>query len=90
MQCNEILKYCVFSRVAHPNSKKTVKTLKEDYNETVPLEKMYHNDGQALSQVIWWWTPALIKEKMYHNDGQAFIPADLVVDTGAHKGEDVS
>ena len=49
-QCNEILKYCVLSRVAHPDSKrKTVETLKEDYNETVPLEKMYHNDGQALS-----------------------------------------
>ena len=49
-QCNEILKYCVLSRVAHPDSKrKTVEILKEDYNETVPLEKMYHNDGQALS-----------------------------------------
>ena len=41
-QWNEILKYCVLSRVAHPDSKrKTVETLKEDYNETVPLEKMY-------------------------------------------------
>ena len=41
-QWNEILKYCVLSRVAHPDSKrKTVETLKEDYNEIVPLEKMY-------------------------------------------------
>ena len=41
-QWNEILKYCVLSRVAHPDSKrKTVETLKEDYNETGPLEKMY-------------------------------------------------
>ena len=41
-QWNEILKYGVLSRVAHPDSKrKTVETLKEDYNETAPLEKIY-------------------------------------------------
>lgn len=39
---NNILKYCVLSRVAHPDSKrKTVQTLREDYNETAPLQKMY-------------------------------------------------
>lgn len=41
-QWNDILKYCVLSRISHPDSKrKTVETLKEDFNETVPLEKMY-------------------------------------------------
>ena len=41
-QWNDILKYCVLSRVAHPDSKKkTVETLREDFNERVPLEKMY-------------------------------------------------
>ena len=41
-QWNDILKYSVLSRVAHPDSKrKTVETLKEDFNEIVPLEKMY-------------------------------------------------
>ena len=41
-QWNDILKYCVLSRMSHPDSKrKTVETLKEDFNETVPLEKMY-------------------------------------------------
>ncbi len=41
-QWNNILKYCVLARVAHPDSKrKTVDTLAEDFNETVPLEKMY-------------------------------------------------
>ncbi|MYE07501.1 MAG: IS1634 family transposase [Oligoflexia bacterium] len=41
-QWNDILKCCVLSRIAHPDSKrKTVETLREDYNETVPLEKMY-------------------------------------------------
>ena len=41
-QWNDILKYCVLSRVARPNSKrKTVETLREDFNEQVHLDKMY-------------------------------------------------
>ena len=41
-QWNDILKFCVLSRVAHPDSKrKTVETLREDFNEQVHLDKMY-------------------------------------------------
>lgn len=41
-QWNEILKLCVLSRIAHPDSKlQTVNTLKEDFDEEIPLEKMY-------------------------------------------------
>ena len=41
-QWNEILKACVLSRVAHPDSKKqTVETLEKDFDEKIPLEKMY-------------------------------------------------
>lgn len=41
-QWNDILKYCVLSRVAHPDSKrKTVETLREDFNEQVHLDQMY-------------------------------------------------
>ena len=41
-QWNNILKYCVLARVSHPDSKrKTIETLEEDFNEIVPLEKMY-------------------------------------------------
>ena len=39
---NEYLKACVLSRVADPCSKrKTVRTLEQDYNQQIPLEKMY-------------------------------------------------
>ena len=41
-QWNEYLKACVLSRVAHPQSKrKTVETLELDYNQKIPLERMY-------------------------------------------------
>lgn len=41
-QWNEYLKACVLSRVAHPQSKrKTVETLELDYNQKIPLEKVY-------------------------------------------------
>ena len=41
-QWNEYLKACVLSRVAEPCSKrKTVRTLEMDYNQKIPLEKMY-------------------------------------------------
>jgi len=41
-QWNDILKYCVLSRIAHPDSKKkTVETLQEDFNEQIHLDKMY-------------------------------------------------
>lgn len=41
-QWNEILKSCVLSRVAEPQSKrKTCQTLAEDYQDNIPLEKMY-------------------------------------------------
>ena len=41
-QWNEYLKACVLSRVAHPQSKrKTVETLELDYNQKIPLERVY-------------------------------------------------
>ena len=41
-QWNEILKYNVLSRIADPESKrKTVETLREDFNEEIHLDKMY-------------------------------------------------
>lgn len=41
-QWNDILKYCVLARVAQPDSKrKTVETLREDFNEEVHLDQMY-------------------------------------------------
>ena len=42
LEWNDILKTCVLSRVADPQSKrKTVDTLGHDSNQQVPLEKMY-------------------------------------------------
>ena len=39
---NDILKACVLSRIADPQSKrKTVDTLEQDYNQQIPVEKMY-------------------------------------------------
>ena len=39
---NDILKSCVLSRIADPQSKrKTVDTLELDYNQCIPVEKMY-------------------------------------------------
>ena len=41
-QWNEYLKACVLSRVAEPRSKRgTVETLERDYDQKIPLERMY-------------------------------------------------
>ena len=68
---NEYLKACVLSRVADPCSKrKTVRTLEQDYNQQIPLEKMYrmmdrlHSNIGRVKNIVAQNTLDLFKQKV--------------------------
>jgi len=56
-QWNEILKCCVLSCIAHPDSKrKTVEVLKEDFNKSFHIDQMYR-------MMDWLYYPHIDKTK---------------------------